>query len=193
MTCTILIVTGGLEYPTAWPGLFGADAELLQESFCADLVDLAHCIADCTVLTTSAPVPLSLISTALAIGPLVIVAAEVPHLPLWRLHDAFTRLEDGADIVLGPTNDSSWYLTGLRTATAELIAALPQPGTPLAPMITAARIQQLHLVMLPPWYRIAGLADLEQLGEDLRTMPVDTAPSTRTLLLQPTQARVVGG
>jgi glycosyltransferase A (GT-A) superfamily protein (DUF2064 family) len=192
MTRTILIVTGAQMEPAAWPGLYGADRELLQQSFCADLAELAQRLPASRVQITAAPAP-EVIRAALAHGPLVLVTADVPHLPLWRLHDAFTRLADGADMVLGPTDDGSWYLIGLHSADAELIAALPQPGAPSAALIAAARLQQRHLVCLPPWYRIADLVALERLGDDLRTMPVDTAPRTRTLLLHPTQARAVGG
>lgn len=191
MTRTIMIVTGSAAPAVVWPGVSAMDAERLRQSFCADLAELARRLPASTVHIVPTPEP-ELIRAALAQGPLVLLAADAPHLPLWRLHDAFTRLADGADPALGPTEDGSWYLIGLGAADAELLAALPQPGAPLAPLIAVARIQQRHPVLLPPWYRIVDLAALARLSDDLRTMPFDTAPRTRTLLLHPAQVRAVG-
>jgi hypothetical protein len=191
MTRTMLILSGDCADPTAWPGLPHADVERIRHTFCADLCDLAGRIPASRVQIVSDPLPPAALSAALVAGPLLILSGDTPHLPLWRLHDAFTRLADGADLVAGPTDDGSWYLIGLRVATPELRAALPQPGAPLAPLIAAAHLQQQHLVLLPQWYRIADLTALEQLGADLRTMPDGTAHHTR-MLLQPTQARAIG-
>lgn len=193
MTRTILVVSGGFADPLAWPGLPRPDAERIRACFSADLQELAGRSSATLVQMVAVPTPATLITAALTAGPVVLLSADAPHVPLWRLNDAFTRLADGADVVLGPTDDGSWYLIGLRTAHAELLAALPPPGAALAPTIAAARIQQRHLVFLPPWYRIADLADLEHFGADVRTMPIDTAPHTRALLHHSSHARAVGG
>jgi glycosyltransferase A (GT-A) superfamily protein (DUF2064 family) len=185
MIRTLFIVTSAAALP-------GAEAEHMQAVFQADLAELAAQLPACTVATVAAPIPPAMLAAALAAGPLAILAGDVPHLPRTRLHDAFTRLADGADLVVGPTDDGSWYLLALAAADAALLAALPPPGAPITPLVTWAQAQHYAVACLPPWYRLATAADLEQFELQLRTMPADTAPHTRILLSQPLHARCVG-
>lgn len=185
MIRTLLIVTSAATLP-------GAEAEQLQAVFQADLAELAAQLPACTVATVAAPIPQAMLGAALAAGPLALLAGDVPYLPLTRLHDAFTRLADDAELVVGPTDDGRWYLLAIAAADAALLAALPQPGAPIAPLITWAQAQHYAVACLPPWYRLASPADLEQFELQLRTVPADTTPHTRILLAQPLPARCVG-
>jgi rSAM/selenodomain-associated transferase 1 len=44
------------------------------------------------------------------------LGSDHPTLPLEVVHDAFERLEAGADVVLGPAEDGGYYLIALRAA-----------------------------------------------------------------------------
>ena len=44
------------------------------------------------------------------------LGSDHPTLPLPVVHDAFERLEAGADVVLGPAEDGGYYLIALRAA-----------------------------------------------------------------------------
>jgi rSAM/selenodomain-associated transferase 1 len=44
------------------------------------------------------------------------LGSDHPTLPLEIVHEAFTRLEAGADVVLGPAEDGGYYLIALRAA-----------------------------------------------------------------------------
>lgn len=160
-----------------------ASAPLLA-SFHADIAQLTAQVRNCTI-ATSFPQPAPS-------GPIVMLSTAVPHLPLARLHDAFTHLEHGADLVVGPCDNGSWYLVGFRSAPAPHQLGFPKAGAPLAPLIALGLVTQQRVCRLPPWYRIASLGDLERLSADLRTMPADTALHTRHHLLQSVGMRVVG-
>ena len=135
------------------------------------------------------------LSTALASGdPAVLIGADMPHLPLWRLRDALTHLHHGADAVLGPTDQGGWYLLGLRAPVSDLLGVLPTCGEPATGLVRAARSAELRLATLPPWFGVRTLAELRALGELLRGMPAPVAPQTRVLLESGGgQARAVGG
>lgn len=122
------------------------------------------------------------LSEGLADGLAVLVGDDLPHLPPWRLRDALTYLEDGADVVIGPAKHGGWYLLGLRSASPELLAALPGRGELLAEFVAVARQLDLRIVMLPAWFGISGLADLATLIDALSSMPVGVAQHTRALL-----------
>jgi glycosyltransferase A (GT-A) superfamily protein (DUF2064 family) len=119
----------------------------------------------------------------------------MPHLPIWRLRDALTHLESGADVVIGPSETGGWYLIGMRVGHPALLRALPGSDDPPDDLCIAAATQGMRVTMLPAWYTLDTLADVERLAADLRTMPPDVAPETRTLLHGDVahQSRAVGG
>lgn len=134
------------------------------------------------------------VADALADGPVVLMGGDLPHLPIWRLRDTFTYMENGADVVIGPGEDGGWYLIGLRAAHPALLRALPGRNESPDNLCIAAATHDLRVAQLPAWYTLNTLSDLERLTADLRTMPPDTAPYTRTLLGgEAMKARAVGG
>ncbi len=125
-------------------------------------------------------------------GPAVLLGGNLPHLPPWRLRDAATHLQGGADLVLGPSDSGSWYLLGLRAGAAGLLDVMPASGAPLASL--AADSTMGHVVhLLPPWFGVDTVADLAALADALRTMPAGVAPNTRALIEAAQASRAVGG
>ena len=47
-------------------------------------------------------------------GAVMALGSDHPTLPLERVHQAFERVESGADVVLGPAEDGGYYLIALR-------------------------------------------------------------------------------
>jgi hypothetical protein len=125
----------------------------------------------------------------------VLLWAHTPHLPLSRLRDAFTRLEDGADLVLGPCEDGNLYLVGLRQPQPELLLDLPaRPAQRLSFLRNRAAQLGLKVALLPAWYAVTSYSDLQRLATDLQTMPRSSSPATRNMLAGiGGQAREVGG
>src|SRR5581483_1748437 len=62
------------------------------------------------------------IADELAAGgaPVLIVGADVPHVPATAFHDAAQALAQDANIVLGPASDGGYYLIGLRAPAHDL-------------------------------------------------------------------------
>lgn len=146
-----------------------------------------------TITDTEAPSVASALAICLARGgPALVIGGNLPHLPLWRLRDALTHLDQGADIVIGPTDRGSWYLLGLRAAAPELLAAIPSQGES-PDLLAAAGAAGWRVRLLPPWFSVETVADLAWLSEALRTMPPQVAPSTRAMIEASPASRAVGG
>jgi glycosyltransferase A (GT-A) superfamily protein (DUF2064 family) len=125
-------------------------------------------------------------------GPALVIGGNLPHLPLWRLRDAATHLRAGSDLVIGPSDGGSWYILGLRVASAELLDLIPAGGA--TPAALAERAAMGHVVhLLPPWFGVDTVADLASLAESLRTMPAHIASNTRALIEAGQASRAVGG
>jgi hypothetical protein len=132
------------------------------------------------------------LSAALADGdPAVLIGGDLPHLPLARLRDAFTRLESGATVVFGPNDHGRWYLLGLSSPYAPALNAVPGYDERADRLFAQIGRQAIH--MLPPWFGVRTLRDLETLCEELRFMPTQVAVQTRALLSIDNASRAVGG
>ncbi|MBU1750589.1 MAG: TIGR04282 family arsenosugar biosynthesis glycosyltransferase [Chloroflexi bacterium] len=105
--------------------------------------------------------------------------SDGPTLPVAYLRQAVASL-NGADVVLGPSEDGGYYLIGLKQ---------PQPGlfrdiawsTELVMPQTLARAEALGLrvALLPPWYDVDTAADLDRLRAELADLPTDVLPHSR--------------
>jgi glycosyltransferase A (GT-A) superfamily protein (DUF2064 family) len=159
------------------------------------IADLERGVAAAPLAASGARAVSMALGEALATGdPAVLIGANLPHLPPWRLRDALTYLVFGADAVLGPDDQAGWYLLGLRAANPELLQALPGPGEPPHRFIRATGVGELQLALLPPWFAVRTLADLGSMADLLRSMPPTVATRTRTLFADGVgQARAVGG
>lgn len=160
----------------------GAAAAELYHCFLHDIYALVHQLPRTQVEVCAAEAGVGALTSVVAYGPAMVISADAPHVPIWRLRDAFTLLEDGADLVIGPCERGSWYLVALRAPQPDLARFLPASGAPIRPLVRRARDLGLKVAGLPAWYRLATPTDLDRLGDDLRALPTPTATHTFALL-----------
>lgn len=100
----------------------------------------------------------------------VMIGADVPHVPAAYLERAFAGLDE-ADLVLGPADDGGYYLVGLRAA-HDVFSGVPM-GTEHVYAATRARAAALGLAVmeLPVLFDIDREEDLRRLPEHLREHP----------------------
>ena len=121
-------------------------------------------------------------ATSRGFGPLLLVGADSPTLPLAFLAAALEGLARGrADVALGPTEDGGYYAVGVRRPAPGLFDSVDW-STPRAYAQTAWNTSRLNLRLLelPPWYDVDTPADLARLRAELaadKTAP-GSAPST---------------
>ena len=113
-------------------------------------------------------------------GQVVLLGSDAPHLPAERIPEAFAALE-GADVVVGPSEDGGYYLIGARADHPRLFEQVPW-GTSDVLAITRRRIVELGLrhVDLPAWYDVDNPADVLRLSRDARAL--EALPRTRAVL-----------
>lgn len=95
-------------------------------------------------------------------GGLIVIGADVPHIPGDRVAAAESALAH-ADVVLGPTDDGGYYLVAMRAA-HDVFTGVDM-GTAHVLAQTRARIAELglRLHLLDPWFDLDEVADLERL------------------------------
>lgn len=115
------------------------------------------------------------------------VGSDHPTLPLARLHQAFQRLEEGVEVVLGPAADGGYYLVGVRAEvlTPRLFAEIPwSTGGVLAATLERCRELELSWELLPAATDVDTPDDLDELVRELGRDAGDgeACPRTRRLL-----------
>lgn len=185
MKQTLLILDGdGADWVSG-----GLPVARLREAFLRDTLELADRLPHTRPLVVSAGSVRAAAASAIAAGPVALIATDVPHLPIWRLRDAFTHLHARARLVAGPAERGGWYLLGVAAGAHDLLARLPLAD----PASANLDLPQRDTVTLPAWYRLCTLADLTRLAADLAPMPANIAAHTRALLGDDgLQAREVG-
>jgi glycosyltransferase A (GT-A) superfamily protein (DUF2064 family) len=115
-------------------------------------------------------------------GPVLMIGADAPHVPLQSLTEAADALAGTADLVVGPAADGGYYLIGLRTLERTLFSRVPWGG-PEVCALTLARAASLGLRthLLPPTFDVDEAADLDRLRALLMRREV-TLPRTAALL-----------
>jgi rSAM/selenodomain-associated transferase 1 len=90
----------------------------------------------------------------------ILIGTDSPSLPPRFVHDAFQALER-CDVVLGPATDGGYYLLGVQRAHPELFQDIDWSTSAVLAQ-TAARCRQarLRLALLPPWYDVDEIDDL---------------------------------
>jgi len=124
-----------------------------------------------------------LLADALAAGAdqAVVMDSDSPTLPAAYIAEAFRALDGPADVALGPSDDGGYYLIGLKQPQPRLLRDV-QMSTPHVARDTLALADQLGLrvALLPSWYDVDTIAELERLRAELRDLPSAQARWTRS-------------
>jgi len=124
----------------------------------------------------------------LAIGArsVVIMDSDSPTLPSACLAQAFTALESGADVTLGPCDDGGYYLIGLKRPAPRLLREvhMSTPGVTQETLALAAA-EGLKVNLLPTWYDIDEITSLQRLLRELEESGPEIASHTRAFLSTP--------
>ena len=130
----------------------------------------------------------SAVQAALAVGrsPVLVLGADVPHVPAEHLAEAAAALATGADVVLGPADDGGYCLIGLRRPAPSLFAGV-RWGTSgvLAATLERAATAGLRVVLLAPSFDVDDAADLQRLRTLIGEGTVDLPRTARLLGLAP--------
>lgn len=125
-----------------------------------------------------------LLTAALGAGArqAVVMSSDSPSLPAAYVAMAFALLATH-DVVLGPCDDGGYYLIGLKAPQPRLFREVTMSTpTVLRDTLAVAAALGLRAALLPPWYDIDTVADLERLRAELRAAPAAIAPHTRGFL-----------
>lgn len=115
----------------------------------------------------------------------VVMDSDSPSLPAASLRQAFTELDQGCDVVLGPCDDGGYYLIGLRQPQPRLLREVHMSTpTVVAETLALAHEMGLRTALLPTWYDVDTAAELRRLRDELRTAPPQVCPATRRILAE---------
>jgi rSAM/selenodomain-associated transferase 1 len=99
----------------------------------------------------------------------VILGGDSPTLPGENVWDAFERLTNDGQVVIGPTEDAGYYLIGLRALHQSLFQDIPwSTQEVLAATRQRARDAELELTELPVWYDVDTPEELARLRQELK-------------------------
>jgi len=115
------------------------------------------------------------------VGSIVLRNTDSPLLSLQRERQAFQRLADGADVVLGPDRGGGYYLVGLRTPLPDLFrgTTMSAPGN-YRQTLERARSLVERVDTLPAEADVDTPADYERLAACLENDPDLRAFAPRT-------------
>ena len=112
-----------------------------------------------------------------------LIGSDLPSLPPAYIERAFARLDDGADVVLGPAEDGGYYLIAATAPHPALFTDIPwSTDTVFRQTVAKTAASGLTLATLPPWYDIDDIADLRRCARDLAENPYHPASATRAFL-----------
>ncbi|MEJ2757428.1 MAG: TIGR04282 family arsenosugar biosynthesis glycosyltransferase [Anaerolineales bacterium] len=114
----------------------------------------------------------------------VVFNSDSPTLPAAYLSQAFEELAD-VDVVLGPTKDGGYYLIGMKQPHSHLLKQV-QMSTPLVlkDTLALAKSSGLTVSLLPTWYDVDTINDLNLLNDDLAHKQINGTAATRRWLSQ---------
>ncbi len=192
------------------PSLSAGQASQLYECFLRDTLDLARAVRDVTRFILYTPTCESAYFAKLApdfallaqtggnlgerldnaivhclnngFRQVVIMNSDGPTLPAAHVAQAFTLLNK-SEAVFGPSEDGGYYLVGLTRPQPRLLREV-QMSTPavLQDTLTLAREEGVPVSLLPRWYDVDTISDLERLALELRKQSSGIAQHTRTFL-----------
>ncbi len=100
----------------------------------------------------------------------VLLGMDSPTVPLEFIRKAYTELER-ADVVLGPATDGGYYLVGCRRRVPPIFSKVRWSSSHVLGD-TIARLDDpaWRLALLPPWYDVDTMDDLEMLRGHLKAL-----------------------
>lgn len=113
------------------------------------------------------------------------INSDSPTLPPTYLAQAFAQLDDDAiDVVVGPCEDGGYYLIGWKQPHPRLVREV-QMSTPdvLRDTLEIARQEKLRVALLPTWYDVDTMSDLERVKADLGNSSTEFGHHTKQFLL----------
>lgn len=115
----------------------------------------------------------------------VVMDSDSPTLPAAYLSQAFERLEE-ADVVIGPTRDGGYYLIGVKQPQPHLLRQVEMSTSHvLKDTLRLAEASGLVVSILPTWYDVDTIEDLDVLESDIAGSSMDGhAAATRRWLSQ---------
>ncbi len=120
---------------------------------------------------------------AAAATAVAVLSSDSPNLPAEFLSAAFARLDEGYDAVFGPCDDGGYYLGAVRAPHLPLFTTpTMSSATTLAETLALAETLRLRVALLPHWYDVDYVADLERLHADLAREDGRAAPHTWAML-----------
>jgi rSAM/selenodomain-associated transferase 1 len=113
----------------------------------------------------------------------VVIGSDLPVFPRRFLDEAFSKLNGGTEIVLGPARDGGYYLVGMRRPIADIFQGITWGGKEVF-TDTAQKIARLGLGchLLPLWFDIDTLEDLRALETMSAPLSVLTQRQTHRFL-----------
>jgi len=127
----------------------------------------------------------NLLNDALAGGAAkaVVMDSDSPTLPVSYLIQAFDQLET-ADVVLGPTQDGGYYLIGMKKAHSHLLRQIQMSTSHvLEDTLKIAVETGVQVSLLPAWYDVDTVDDLDKLRGELMVMGDGRCKHTRRWIL----------
>lgn len=109
-----------------------------------------------------------LAAAAAAEGPVLLMGTDCPALAPMHLRSAARALQEGAEVVLIPTEAGGYALIGLARAESYLFERMPW-GTPKLLAETRARIiaKRLRLIENPPLWDVDSEDNLARMGREI--------------------------
>lgn len=123
-------------------------------------------------------------------GSTIVIGSDSPTLPMSLVTEAAVRL-DRANVVLGPAADGGVYLIGIRSAAGSSSMFAQKKLFDNVEWSTSRVCEQLcrqaeligaSLELLPPWFDVDELEDLERLAVEIRDGSPTDSPATRAVL-----------
>jgi uncharacterized protein len=103
--------------------------------------------------------------SAAGFDAVAIVGSDSPDLPAGFIGAAFDRLAAGADAVFGPSADGGYYLAVMGRLYPELFSGIAWSSEQvMAQTLARAREAGIGVELLPEWYDVDTVADLERPG-----------------------------
>jgi len=124
-------------------------------------------------------------------GPVVLLGADVPDLPLAYVARAVSLLERPGFVVVGPSSDGGYYLLGMRGVVPPVFGADVDWGSPSVFAATMARLARgsVPTAVLPAWQDVDDADDLRALAR--RVSRWNEMPRTATILGRLVEAGVL--